>query len=385
MTRLRTIPQSRVLVALSGGVDSAVAAARCIEQGHRVEAAYIRIWFSELDPIGECPAQQDIEDARAVAGRLGIPFRVVNLMEDYRDLVVEYLLEGYRSGITPNPDVMCNRHIKFGVFRALAKREGFAYVATGHHARLRPAPGGGMDVLTGRDPGKDQSYFLALLHQAQVADALLPIGDLSKTAVRAEARRLGLPVADKKDSQGICFIGDVRMQDFLASFLPDAPGPVLGAEGKVLGSHRGLHYFTLGQRRGMGLASNTYRKKYVVVAKDPGRRALIVALEQPDAPGLFARACTLRDISFIREALGKPCRIQARPRYRCPSQGVEIEPLPGGRAQLRFVEPQRALTPGQICALYDGEVLLGGGIFESVSPIRPITTLETNRCCPEGD
>lgn len=363
---------TRILVALSGGVDSAVAAARLVDEGFRVEAAYIRIWFTELDPFGECPAQRDIDDAQAVSEHLGIPFRVINLMDEYRELVVEYLLDEYRRGITPNPDVMCNRHIKFGVFRALAKREGFDKVATGHYARIRSSTDGGVDILTGCDPGKDQSYFLALLNQEQASDAVFPVGGLLKPDVRDCARRLGLKVADKKDSQGICFIGDVRMGDFLSSFLPDAPGPILDAEGRRLGTHRGLHHFTLGQRRGLGLASNTFRQNYVVVAKDKSRNTLIVAFDTPNSPGLYARACTLRDLGFIREPLNIAARIQARPRYRCPSQEANFTPLPGGRARLEFIKPQRALTPGQICALYNGDILLGGGVFETATPLQPV-------------
>jgi tRNA-specific 2-thiouridylase len=207
----------RILAAMSGGVDSSVAAAQLVADGHEVVGAYMKNWINEENIVGDCPWQQDIEDARAVAEHLGIEFRVVNLMDEYRERVVNYLLEGYQSGVTPNPDVMCNREMKFGVFLEYAREEGFVAVATGHYARRRDNADGSADILCGADPNKNQTYFLALLRQDQAQGALFPIGHMLKPQLREEAVRLGLPNAGKKDSQGICFIGQVKMSDFLAN------------------------------------------------------------------------------------------------------------------------------------------------------------------------
>ena len=230
---------ARILAAMSGGVDSSVAAALLVEQEHEVVGAYMKNWINEENIAGDCPWQQDIEDARAVADTLGIEFRVVNLMREYRSRVVDYLIRGYENGITPNPDVMCNREMKFGGFLDYALGEGFESVATGHYARLRRNDDGSCDILRGADPNKDQSYFLALLEQHQVRRALFPIGDLPKPPVRALARAQRLPVAEKKDSQGICFIGQVKMADFLRAFVKDNPGDIVDVEGNKRGEQRG--------------------------------------------------------------------------------------------------------------------------------------------------
>ncbi|MBV8901131.1 MAG: tRNA 2-thiouridine(34) synthase MnmA [Verrucomicrobia bacterium] len=360
------VAPEKVLVAMSGGVDSSVAALRLRRCGVEIEGAYMKNWINEENILGECPWQQDIADARSVAGSLAIPFHVFNLMREYRARVVEYLLHGYQSGITPNPDVMCNREMKFGVFLELARQKGFAGVATGHYARRRQRDDGTWDILEGVDESKDQSYFLALLRQEQIAAAHFPVGELHKSEVRALARQFQLSTADKKDSQGICFIGNVKMSDFLRAFMPDRPGPIKGRDGRVLGEHRGLHLYTLGQRRGLRVPSNTPYQAYVVVEKRPGANELIVAFDRPETEGLYARRCRIASISYTNKVIDSTVKIRARPRYRARAAEVRFEPLDGRRAWLEFAEPQRALTPGQICALYDGEALLGGGIFEEV-------------------
>jgi tRNA-specific 2-thiouridylase len=372
-------------------VDSSVAALLLKQQGHDIVGAYMKNWINEDQVIGHCPWQQDIADARAVADKLGIEFRVVNLMADYRRLVVDYLLDGYQRGLTPNPDVMCNREMKFGVFRRYAMAEGFTAVATGHYAqrveveRVVPnapgqagppgpsqtvvgAPGGHalpqFALREGADPNKDQSYFLALLSQEQLRGARFPVGHLLKPELRRRAREAGLPTADKKDSQGICFIGAVKMADFLKAYVPEHPGPIIRAtDGQVLGAHRGLHYFTIGQRRGIGIPSNTDHEAYVVVGKRAADHALLVAFDRPAAPGLWTDTCRVHSLSFINEPLTASCRIEGRVRYRDPRVALGFTPETGGTALVTFGQKQRALAPGQILALYDGPRLLGGGIF----------------------
>ncbi len=359
----KTHPQ-KILVALSGGVDSAVAACLLQRQGHAIECAYMKTWMNEegIDVFGNCPWQQDIEDARAVCEKLGVPFRVVNLIEQYRERIVHYLVDGYAGGVTPNPDVLCNREMKFGVFLDYAKQHGFEAVATGHYARRRENADGGVDILEGVDPNKDQSYFLALMRQEQAQAARFPVGHLCKDELRNIAEQAGLPNARKKDSQGICFLGKIRIQDFLAKHIPDNPGEIVNTDGKVLGTHRGLHTITLGQRHGLGIPSNTDHKAYVVVAKDAQKNRLIVAFDAPDAPGLWGTRFSLHSLSWINTPVSEQRALPARPRYRDPKVTAIFTPTDDG-ALIEFSTPQRALAPGQICALYDGEVLLGGAVF----------------------
>lgn len=401
---------------MSGGVDSSVAALLLKQQGVDIVGAYMKNWINEDNVIGNCPWMQDIEDARAVCDHLGIEFRVVNLMREYRERIVQYLLDGYARGLTPNPDVMCNREIKFGIFRQWANDHGFDAVATGHYARrvetnpetgvappaignrkpeisniattnsrssnsARPSEDASAAVglsapvsalrdpvsyalLEGLDKNKDQSYFLALLNQEQLRDALFPVGELPKPELRRIAREAGLPTADKKDSQGICFIGEVKMADFLRAYVPDAPGPIVRAtDGRELGQHRGLHFYTLGQRKGIGIPSNTDHKAYVVVGKRATDRALLVAFDQPDAPGLFQSEVRVHSLSWVGMPIDVSCELEARVRYRDPRVPATFTPEGGGAARIRFADPQRGLASGQILALYRGEQLLGGGVY----------------------
>ncbi len=356
---------SKILVAMSGGVDSSVAAYLLHQQGHDVEGCYMKIWLRESNPFGECPWQQDLDDARAVADQLGIPFRIVNLIDQYRERVVDDMIAGYRSGITPNPDVMCNREVKFGAFLDYAYKAGFEAVGTGHHVTSKKNSKGVTELWEGNDKNKDQSYFLALLNQNQASAGVFPVGSYKKPHLREIARKAGLVNADKKDSQGLCFIGKVKIGEFLQEYIPDTPGPIVNVEGTELGQHKGLHRFTLGQRKGLGIPSNTDRKFYVVVAKDYSKNQLIVAFESVDAPHLYTQKVVIRDLSWINDPLNEPCHILAKPRYRDPSQQIQFISENGG-ARVLFKDPQRALTPGQIIAFYDGERLLGGGVYESI-------------------
>jgi tRNA-specific 2-thiouridylase len=394
----RVSARPKVLVAMSGGVDSSVAALLLQQQGYTVVGAYMKNWINEDNILGDCPWQRDIEDARAVATHLGIEFHVVNLMREYRAKIVDYLLDGYARGLTPNPDIMCNREIKFGVFRAWAQDHGFDAIATGHYARHMTPEGNcgsriancGLDASAiedgepsasqgsanpqsairnsqlweGLDKNKDQSYFLALLSGEQLRAARFPIGHLQKPELRALAREAKLPTAEKKDSQGICFIGEVKMADFLRAYVPDTPGPIVRAtDGRTLGTHRGLHFYTLGQRRGIGVPSNTDHEAYVVVGKRAADRALLVAFDHPDAPGLFQQSVRVHSLSWIGEPVTTTCTLQGRVRYRDPRVALEFTPESATSALITFAQPQRGLASGQVLAFYDGERLLGGGIY----------------------
>jgi tRNA-uridine 2-sulfurtransferase len=360
---------ARILAALSGGVDSAVAALLLREQGHEVVGAYMRTWMHEEGAavFADCPWERDLADARAVAEKIGVSFEVLNLIEDYRARVVDYLVSGYAGGRTPNPDCMCNREIKFGVLEDHAARLGCEFVATGHYVRRQNGPDGAVDVLSGADPNKDQSYFLALVRQESLRRALFPVGHLLKPQVRELARQAGLPNAERKDSQGICFLGRVPINAFLDQYIPEQPGPIVTPAGRALGTHRGLHRYTLGQRHGIGVPSNTDHKAYVVVAKDQARNTLVVAFDEPEAPGLWGREFTLRDLHWTNRALapGMPHFLSARPRYRDPAAAatLTVDAADPTRAQIVFAEPQRALAPGQIVALYVGDLLLGGAAY----------------------
>ena len=356
---------ARIMVGLSGGVDSSVAAALLLEQGHEVVGGYMKNWINDEGIAGDCPWEQDVEDAHAVAKHLGIEFRVVDLVEHYRERIVDYLLAGYQDGITPNPDVFCNREMKFGVFLDYALSQGFEAVGTGHYARRRVLEDGSAVILRGADTNKDQSYFLAMMKPEQVQRARFPVGELLKTQVREEARRFGLPTAEKKDSQGICFIGNIKMSDFLTHYVKDNPGEILDLSGKVLGTHRGLHLFTLGQRKGHGVASPREGMAYVVVRKEPESKRLVVAYEDDAESGLFAKECRVGSLSWLNGP--REGQFEAQPRYRAKSERVQVTP-DGSGLRLQFARPQRALTPGQVCGLYDGGLLLGGGIFEEIYP-----------------
>lgn len=361
----------KILIALSGGVDSSVAALLMREQGYDVAAAYIKVWMNETDVFGRCPAQKDIDDGRAVCRQLGIDYEVVNLVREYREAVVDYLVAGYRNGVTPNPDALCNREMKFGVFLKWAIARGFDGIATGHYVRRVSGadPDHPVEIHEGLDKNKDQSYFLALLNPGQVQHAWFPLGDIRKPRVREIAREWNLPNAEKRDSQGICFLGEVKINDFLAGFIEDQPGPIINHLGKLVGKHRGLHRYTLGQRKGIGVPSNTDNQAYVVVNKDFDSNALHVAFDSDSAPGLFQQSMEVTNLSFTGAPLTGTRELLVKPRYRDPSTPASFVPLetdPTGRvvrARLEFEEPQRALAPGQVAALYDGERLLGGGFY----------------------
>ena len=358
----------RVIVGMSGGVDSAAAALLLKEQGYEVMGVFMRNWE---DQDGTCPAEQDYEDVRRISEALDIPYYTVNFTREYQDRVFSYFLSEYSAGRTPNPDILCNTEIKFKAFLDFALKSGAQNLATGHYARTA-RDGSGVRLLKGSDGGKDQTYFLAGLTQEQLSPALFPIGAMLKREVRELARSRGLPVAEKKDSTGICFIGERNFKKFLMSYLPSCPGDMVDERGKKIGRHDGLMYYTLGQRRGLGIGgrSDGSGESWFVIGKDLKRNLLIV--QQGEHEELYSLSLTMDKVNVIpREDLPKTFSCTAKFRYRQPDQRVEVERRDEG-AFVRFAEPQRAVTPGQWCVLYRGEECLGGGPIEATEPMKRI-------------
>ncbi len=357
--------RERIGVALSGGVDSSVAAYLLYEQGYEVYGMFMRTWNvdNELSPLSMCPWRKDLEDARSVSVQFGFKFEVVNMIDRYRELVVKDLIEGYRNGITSNPDVLCNQRIKFGALLSHAKNRGCVKIATGHYCKKVRNADGSCDIYEGNDKNKDQSYFLAMLSQEQIASAIFPIGTFDKPAVRDIARKKFLQTARKKDSQGICFLGKVKIQDFLSKYISDSPGEIINTHGQVLGEHRGLFRFTIGQRHGINLPSNINNKHYVVIGKDIKKNQLIVEIEDINSKFLYKNEVTVRGLSFTNKPIEDGSVILAKPRYRDPSQQITFHYTSHKSAIINFKHKQRALSSGQVVAFYDGECLLGGGIY----------------------
>ncbi|MDJ0907920.1 MAG: tRNA 2-thiouridine(34) synthase MnmA [Woeseiaceae bacterium] len=365
---LQNIAGKRVVLGLSGGVDSAVAAYLLKEAGAAVEALHMTNWE---DDDGYCTAAEDLQDARNVCEQLRIPLHHVNFARQYRDRVFQYFLDEYRAGRTPNPDVLCNREIKFGVFREYAKRLGGELLATGHYARTADI-GGRSALLKGADPGKDQSYFLHAVSEDAIAETVFPLGELVKDEVRDIAHRQGLSVHDKKDSTGICFIGERPFRDFLSTYLPAKPGPVRTVEGQEIGTHTGLMYYTLGQRQGLGIGgrADSGDLPWYVVGKDLDANALIV--DQGDSEYLYSQRLTASAASWIGDApagLAEGIDLTAKVRYRQADQDCRVAVLGNGDLDVRFDARQRAVAPGQYAVFYDGKRCLGGAVIDTVDPI----------------
>jgi len=352
----------RVVIGLSGGVDSAVAAALLKDAGYDVHALFMRNWDEDED--GYCNAAADLQDARRVCDDLGIPLHTVNFARDYRDRVFEHFLDELRAGRTPNPDVACNREIKFGVCFEHARRLGADWFATGHYARTASFDGRAR-LLRAADVGKDQTYFLHTVPGEMLGRTLFPVGALRKTEVRRIALERALPVHAKRDSTGICFIGERPFAEFLARYLPAQPGPIETTEGRVVGEHRGLMYYTLGQRQGLAVGGVTGAAEapWYVAAKDLGRNALIVT-QRHDDPRLMCREFATEAAHWIDGSPpGTTFACTVKTRYRQPDQTCVVTVLPDGGCRVQTDQAQRAVTPGQSAVFYDGEVCLGGGVI----------------------
>jgi tRNA-specific 2-thiouridylase len=359
----------KIIVALSGGVDSAVAAMLLRDAGHDVECLHMSNWDD-----GYCEAARDYQDARKAAQRLGLPLHRVNFADEYRKQVFERFLEEHRAGRTPNPDVLCNREIKFGAMRRYARRLGADRLATGHYARLRDVPGT-RELLKGTDDTKDQSYFLHAVSASDFAGVLFPLGELKKTAVRSLARAANLPVAEKKDSTGICFIGERPFDAFLREYLPTQRGPIKEPGGRVVGEHDGLAFYTLGQRHGLkigGLRGHAPGAWYVA-AKDPGSNTLI-AVQGANHPLLYQSGLMADGVCWINApppgwAHGKPLSCAAKTRYRQADVPCTVWRTAGDELTVQFEGPERAITPGQSVVFYHGDRCLGGAtIRETRAP-----------------
>jgi tRNA-uridine 2-sulfurtransferase len=356
---------SRAIVALSGGVDSAVAALLLKEQGFEVHALHMSNWD---DDDGYCTAAQDLQDARSVARELSIPLHRVSFAREYRARVFEHFLTEQRAGRTPNPDVLCNREVKFGVALPYARRLGGEWFATGHYARLVHGPTG-VELHQARDRGKDQTYFLHAVGRHELERVLMPLGELTKDEVRERARRAGLPVFDKPDSTGICFIGERPFREFLARFVPSEPGPIESADGERVGTHCGLAFYTLGQREGLSIGGRkgAAQRPWYVAAKDLERNALIV-VQGHDHPLMWQTELTTGPMHWLTDSASLARRCTVKVRYRQPDQAALWEPTADANVHILFAEPQRAVTPGQYAVLYDDTRCLGGGVIEQVAP-----------------
>jgi len=337
----------KVYVGMSGGVDSSVTAALLKQQGYDVTGVYMKNWSQDL-PGFTCPWKEDYQDAKRVAVQLGIDFKMYDFEKEYRHKVVDYMLEGYKAGITPNPDIMCNQEVKFKLFLETALADGADMIATGHYARIKDG-----QLLTGIDPDKDQSYFLYRVTEAALRKSLMPIGEYKKTEVRELARKFGLSTAEKKDSQGICFVGKVGIKEFLEQFVETEPGAVIDQDGKEVGQHDGALFYTIGQRHGLDIGGGL---PYYVVGKDMDKNQVFVTTDLDDKR-LWQRELKLSNVHFID---GKPAEgdYSVRMRYRAPL--VKGTLSKGGKLSLH--EDVRAITPGQSAVFYDGDHCVGGGI-----------------------
>lgn len=365
------VKNTRVIVGMSGGVDSSVSALLLLQQGYQVEGLFMKNW-DEDDGTEYCTAKMDLADAQAVCDKLGITLHTANFAAEYWDNVFEHFLTEYRAGRTPNPDILCNREIKFKVFLEYAKILGADFIATGHYAQTRSKQQENKSITylcKGLDTSKDQSYFLHAVSEEALEKTLFPIGKLEKKAVRHIAQEHDLVTHNKKDSTGICFIGERRFKDFLQQYLPAQPGPIQSLDGRVLGQHQGLMYHTIGQRQGLGIGgiSGANEEPWYVIRKDLVNNVLIVG-QGGDNPALFAKSLNTEASYWINQVPShSEFRCTAKTRYRQADQWCTVHMGDNGYLKVVFDEPQRAITPGQSLVLYQGDICLGGAVINCAS------------------
>jgi len=357
----------QIIVGMSGGVDSSVTALLLHQQGLSISGVFMKNW-EDKDPDGVCPAAIDAQDAMLVSDKIGIPLDAVNFASEYWDRVFQYFLDEYKSGRTPNPDILCNKEIKFKAFLDYALQHGADKIATGHYARIAEKEGR-FKLLKGKDSNKDQSYFLYTLGQAQLSKALFPLGELPKSEVRKIAAEAGFENHAKKDSTGICFIGEREFKTFLNTYLPAQPGEIQTLEGRTIGQHDGLMFHTIGQRKGLkigGLKEDSSGQPWYVVDKDLQRNVLLVA-QGTDHPALYKQALSAIDLHWVSgQAAASPYHCSAKVRYRQNDQPCTITTIENGIAIVLFEQPQRAVTPGQSIVFYNQDECLGGGIIDQI-------------------
>lgn len=353
----------KIIVGLSGGVDSSVTAFLLQQQGYAVEGLFMKNW-EEDDNETYCSAAEDLRDAEQVCQKLKIPFHTINFASEYWDRVFEHFLAEYQAGRTPNPDILCNKEIKFKAFLDYALQQGYDAIAMGHYVRTRTTETN-IQLLKGADPNKDQSYFLYTLGQNQLQNSLFPIGHLTKPEVRAIAAQKGFNNHNKKDSTGICFIGERKFKDFLSRYLPATPGIIKTTEGEALGTHQGLMYYTLGQRQGLGIGGkkNSSELPWYVAIKDLAHNELIVVQEQ-NHPLLLKKNLYCNQLHWVNTPPDGPFRAQAKVRYRTADAPCLLIPIDTARYEVIFDQPQWAVTPGQSIVFYQDEVCLGGGVIQ---------------------
>ncbi len=363
----KPVEETTVIVGMSGGVDSSVAALLLRDAGFRVEGLFMKNW-EEDDGTEYCTAKEDLNDARLVCERLGIPLHEANFAAEYWDNVFSHFLTEYQQGRTPNPDILCNREIKFKVFLEYARVLGAELIATGHYARLDHGTTE-TRLLKALDASKDQSYFLQSVAGTQFRHCLFPLGELEKTAVRRIAEAHDLVTFDKKDSTGICFIGERRFKDFLEQYLPAQPGEIRGLDNQYLGQHQGLMYYTLGQRQGLGIGGvqQAAEAPWYVVAKDLTHNLLRVA-QGNHHESLYCRALACKSVQWVNASPILPCKLAVKVRYRQSDQIAEVTASADGY-NIVFEDPQRAVTPGKWVCFYQDDVCPGGGIIDSTTPL----------------
>ena len=358
---------ARIVVGMSGGVDSSVAALLLKQQGHEVIGVFMKNW-EEKDDNGVCTSETDWADVREVCEKIDIPYYSVNFVKEYYDRVFSYFLDEYRRGRTPNPDVLCNREIKFKAFLDFAMDLGADHLATGHFCNLGTGEDGKKQLLRGLDGNKDQSYFLYMLGQKALDKAMFPVGGLTKAQVREIAAGAGLVNSLKKDSTGVCFIGERHFKPFLKQFLPAQPGDMVTLDGRKVGRHDGLMYYTLGQRRGLGIGGCGDGRSWFVIGKDLEKNQLLVA-QGEDHPMLYSTLSIAGGVTWVGDApiqVGETLRCTCKYRYRQADGPVEATLQADGKLLLRALEPQRAVTPGQSAVLYLGEKCIGGAVVEQI-------------------